>query len=220
MSPRTPAYKVVLLDLDGTLSDSEPGILGALVAAMEAEGVPVPPRAVLRSAIGPPFTSGLPAIGVPLDKLDAVIAHYRVSYGGGGLFDTSLYDGIGDMLQHLKAAGLVLAVATSKPEDNAIRIVEHLGIAQHFDAVAGADLAVGRGDKAGVIARALDLLGVDAGPGVIMVGDRKHDVEGAREHGIDTIAVGWGYGSLDEHTAAGAKARAETPADVVGFVLG
>lgn len=215
-----PIRKVVLFDLDGTLSASEPGIVGSLVAAMTAEGLPIPPADVLRTAIGPPFAAGLPAIGVPLDKLDAVTARYRDTYGTTGLFDTTVFDGVVEMLEALRRAGLVMAVATSKPEHNALRIVDHLGLTDYFDAIAGADLDAGRADKAGVIARALELLGVDPGPSVVMVGDRHHDVDGAREHGIDTITVGWGYGTTDEHLAAAPFAQAVTPADVVSFVLG
>jgi phosphoglycolate phosphatase len=210
-----PARDTVLLDLDGTLSNSEPGILGSLVAAMEVNGLEIPPVAVLRTVIGPPFSSGLPEIGVPADKLEAVIAHYRDVYGAGGLFDTTLYDGVPAMLDDLRRSGLTLAVATSKPEDSAVRILDHLGIADRFAAVAGADLATDRLDKASVIARALDLLGIVPGPGVVMVGDRRHDVEGARRHGLDAIAVAWGYGDAAEHTAAGAWSTAATPADVV-----
>lgn len=211
--------KHVLFDLDGTLSASEPGIVGSLVAAMTAEGLVIPPADVLRTAIGPPFATGLPAIGVPLDKLDAVTARYRDTYGSTGLFDTAVFDGIVDMLDELRRAGLVLAVATSKPEHNAVVIVEHLGLTEYFDAIAGADLETGRLDKSSVIARALDLLGVDPGPTVVMVGDRHHDIDGARDHGIDAIAVGWGYGTADEHAAAEPFAVAPTPADVVRLIL-
>jgi phosphoglycolate phosphatase len=213
-----PARHTVLIDLDGTLSHSEPGILGSLTAAMEANGVDVPPIEVLRTVIGPPFSSGLPEIGVPADKLDAVVAHYRVVYGGGRLFETTLYDGVTAMLDGLREAGLLLAVATSKPQDAAVRILDHLGIADRFVAVAGADLATGTTDKASVIARALGLLGIQAGPGVVMVGDRRHDIEGARHHGLDAIAVAWGYGDAAEHSIAGAWATAATPADVVRMV--
>ena len=123
------------------------------------------------------------------------------------------------MLDELRRAGLVMAVATSKPEHNAVRIVDHLGLTGYFDVIAGADLEIGRLDKAGVIARALELLGVDPGPSVVMVGDRHHDVDGAREHGIETITVGWGYGTPEEHSAAEPFAVAPTPADVVRLIL-
>lgn len=213
------ARKHVLFDLDGTLSASEPGIVGSLIAAMTAAGIPIPAPEVLRTAIGPPFAAGLPAIGVPLDKIDVVTAHYRETYGTTGLYDTTAFPGVTDMVAALRRSGLVLAVATSKPEDNAVRVVEHLGLAEHFGVVAGADLELGRLDKASVIGRALDLLGVDPDPSVVMVGDRHHDIDGAREYGIDTIAVGWGYGTPDEHLRAEPFAIAETPEDVVRLVL-
>lgn len=220
MAMTAPSRKVALLDLDGTLSASEPGIVGSLVAAMTAEGLPIPSPDALRTAIGPPFVTGLPAIGVPLDKLDAVTARYRDTYGSTGMFDTTVFVGVVDMLEALRRAGIVMAVATSKPEHNAVRIVAHLGLTDYLDAIAGADLETGRLDKASVITRALELLGVDPGPTVVMVGDRHHDIDGAREHGIDTIAVGWGYGTADEHTLAQPFGLAATPADVVRLILG
>ena len=210
----------VLLDLDGTLSESEPGIVGSLAEALTAEGLALPSPEVLRTTIGPPFALGLPAIGVPADRVDGVVRRYRARYGATGLFETTLYAGVVDMLAALRRGGMVLALATSKPEDSALRVVAHLGIADHLDAVAGADIELGRVDKASVIARALELVGVDPGPEVVMVGDRHHDVDGARAHGIDTIVAAWGYGTPDEHLSAAPYAVARTPADVVRLILG
>lgn len=210
----------MLLDLDGTLSASEPGIAGALVEALVAEGLDPPPAAALRAAIGPPFAVGLPALGVPADRVDAVVARYRARYDTVGLFQTTLFPGVVAMLDALRGAGVVLALATSKPEALAGRVVAHLGIDGHLAAVAGAGTGGVRADKASVIARALDLLGVAPGPDVVMVGDRHHDVDGARVHGLDTIVAAWGYGASDEHRAAEPYAVAATPADVVRLVLG
>ena len=210
----------VLVDLDGTLSDSEPGISSSLRRALALEGLPVPADDVLRQAIGPPFELGLPLIGVPGDRLWAVIERYRERYEDGGLFETTLYDGVVDMLDALRAHGLVLAVATAKPETTARRVVEHLGLADRFAVLAGATFEPGRRTKAEVIAHALRQLDTEAGPHVLMVGDRDHDVHGAQVHGIDSIGVLWGYGGESELTLAGATALASTPADVVELLTG
>ena len=209
---------VALFDLDGTLSESEPGIVGSLVMALGTVGVAVPAPEVLRLAIGPPFDTGLVDIGVPTEHVPAVIAAYRDVYEVSGLFETRLYDGVPEMLDELRASGVILAVATSKPQDTADRVLDHLGLAPYFTVVAGATYDGTRRTKADVIGHALERLGVEAGPAVVMIGDRHHDIEGAAAYGIDTIAVAWGYGSADEHRDAGAWARAERPDDVVGLV--
>ena len=211
---------MVLLDLDGTLSESAPGILGSLTTALQALGLPVPAYDVMQHAVGPPFEVGLPEIGVPLEHVEQVIAGYRTVYEVTGLFETRLYDGVVDMLDALTQAGCTLAIATSKPEVSALRVIEHLGLAGRFKFVGGATHEPGRRTKAEVVGHVLDRLGLVGGPEIVMVGDRNHDIEGARHHGIDTIAVGWGYGSREEHETAGAWAIAETPADVVRLVLG
>jgi phosphoglycolate phosphatase len=218
MTPTT--RSTVLFDLDGTLSASEPGIVASLVEALAAEGFPEPAADVLRATIGPPFAVGLPAIGVPVERVDDVVRRYRARYGETGLFDTTLYAGVVEMLDALRAAGLVVGLATSKSEDFARRVVAHLGIDGHLDIIAAADADGRRSDKASVVGHALDLAGNPPVSEIIMVGDRHHDVDGARAHGVDTILVAWGYGTADEHHSARPFAIAETPADVVRLVLG
>lgn len=220
VSGHPPARQVVLFDLDGTLSESAPGILGSLTTALETLGLAVPAYDVMHHAVGPPFEVGLPEIGVPVDRVVEVIAEYRKVYEVSGLFETRLYTGVVEMLDRLIGAGCTLAIATSKPEVSATRVVEHLGLAGRFKFVGGATHEPGRRTKAEVVGHVLDRLGLVGGPELVMVGDRHHDIEGAGHYGIDTIAVAWGYGSRPEHEAAGAWAIAETPADVVSLVLG
>jgi phosphoglycolate phosphatase len=210
----------VLFDLDGTLTDSEPGIVASLVFAFTAAGLPVPDAAVLRETIGPPFEIGLPAIGVPPDRLALVVDHYRDHYEDASLFDSKLFDGVVDMIDELAERELVLLLATAKPEVSARRIVEHFGLADRFTVIAGATYEPGRRTKAEVIGHALDVAGVEPGPHIVMVGDRDHDVLGAHAHGIDAIGVTWGYGIRDELLAAGAMALAETPAELVALIAG
>ena len=178
----------------------------------------MPAADVLLRAIGPPFELGLPLIGVPTQRVVAVIEHYRGRYETVGLFENRLYDGVVEMLDALTAAGVVLALATAKPEPSAQRIVDHFALADRFAVVAGATYEPGRRAKAEVIAHALGGLDVRPGPHVAMVGDRDHDVLAAREHGLASIGVAWGYGSPEELTAAGVDVMAAQPADVVALV--
>jgi phosphoglycolate phosphatase len=208
----------VLVDLDGTITDSFPAITGSLKLALRDLGLPVPPDEALRSVVGPPFELGLPLIGVPGEQLWAVIARYRVHYEAGGLFDCTVYDGIPAMLDALAAAGMVLSLATAKPEETAVRVLEHFGLADRFAVLAGATHEPGRRMKDEVITHALRQLGTEPGAHVVMIGDRDHDVHGAAVHGIDTIGVLWGYGDAAELTGAGAWALADSPADVVDLL--
>ena len=208
----------VLVDLDGTITDSFPGITTSLRQALATEGLDVPPDDVLRQAIGPPFELGLPLIGVPGDRLWAVIDHYRERYERVGLFESTLYEGVVEMLDGLAELGIVLALATAKPEPTARRIIDHFGLTERFAVLAGATFEPGRRTKAEVVAHALGELGIEGGPHAVMVGDRDHDVHGAQVHGIHTVGVLWGYGSADELRTAGAVALAEVPTDVVAYV--
>ena len=205
----------VLLDLDGTLSDSEPGIMRSLQWACEVEGYPIPDEAQVRSVIGPPFELGLPSIGIPDDGLWQVINRYRERYETIGLFENTLYDGVIDMLDGLAAAGLSLSIATAKPERTALRILEHFGLTDRFEVIVGATLTQERRAKAQVITHALHLLGIEGGDHVMMVGDRDHDVLGAMHNAMPCIGVLWGYGTAEELLRAGAVALADAPADVV-----
>ncbi|MDB0005917.1 HAD hydrolase-like protein, partial [Ilumatobacteraceae bacterium] len=192
----------VLLDLDGTLSDSEPGILRSLQWACEQEGFPIPTEEQVRSVIGPPFEIGLPTIGIPDNALERVVNRYRERYSTIGAFENTLYSGIIEMLSALSNDGLVLSVATAKPEITAHPILDHFDISKWFRVRAGASLTSERRTKAEVIDFALRSLEIEADPDlgdhVIMVGDRDHDVHGARHHGIPCIGVNWGYGTPTE----------------------
>ncbi len=212
----------VLVDLDGTLSDSEPGILRSLRWACEMEGFPIPTEDQVRSVIGPPFELGLPSIGIPDDALERVIDRYRIRYAETGAYENTLYDGIVEMLDALREAGMSLSVATAKPEVTAHPILDYFGISDRFDVRAGASLTGERRSKAQVIDHALVELDIHADPDLwdhaIMIGDRDHDVLGAMHHHIPCIGVLWGYGSIEELLGAGAVALAESPADVVELV--
>lgn len=212
----------VLIDLDGTISDSSPGIARSLQHAFAVCGYEPPSDAQVRTVIGPPFEVGLPTLGIPIDDVERVVRAYRDRYEDIGLFENTVYPGIAEMLDSLAAAGHTLSIATAKPEPTAKRIIEHFGFTERFAVQAGAthEVGTGRRTKAEVINYALILLRLSPSdlPRVVMVGDRDHDVEGAHLNGIDCIGVTWGYGSPDELDSAGAAVLVDTPGEVAAAV--
>jgi phosphoglycolate phosphatase len=199
----------VLFDLDGTLVDSGPSILAALRKALAEEGVPPLAPEVEPTLLGPPLYHALPPlIG---DASDRVVQTYRrIFVGEGFLYRAELYPGIVALLDGLARHHVRLAVATSKPEPTATLLLENLGLAGRFLTICGDTVDAGRPSKGAVIAEALRRVGTT--PRTVMVGDRRHDVEGAREHGLPCVGAGWGYGTPAELTAAGAAAILPTPA--------
>ena len=212
----------VLIDLDGTISDSSPGIARSLQHAFSVCGYEPPTDEEVRTVIGPPFEVGLPTLGIPVDDVERVVWAYRGRYEDVGLFENTVYPDIAEMLDELVAAGHTLSLATAKPETTAMRIIEHFGFTDHFAFQAGATIEVGSGrrTKAEVIEYALISLGLGATdlPRVVMVGDRDHDVEGAHLNRIDCIGVTWGFGSPHELATAGADLLVDTPAEVAAAV--
>jgi phosphoglycolate phosphatase len=191
--------RTVLLDLDGTLVDSAATITEHLAAAIAEAGAPVPDADRLRRLVGPPFETALPELGLTADQTAVAITAYRASYDAVAASVTPVYPGVPALLEGLREAGLRLVVATSKPEHLARKIVAGVGLAGYMDLVGGADHVGGRVGKAAVVGSVLERLGLDpARQPVAMVGDRHHDVDGAAEHRIPTIAVGWGYAEAGE----------------------
>ncbi|ACZ29403.1 Haloacid dehalogenase domain protein hydrolase [Xylanimonas cellulosilytica DSM 15894] len=208
---------LVLLDLDGTLMDSAPGITRSAAHAFRVLGLPVPDDAALRSFVGPPIGDSLRAHGVPADRVADGVAAYREVFRETGMWENAVFEGIPAQLALLREAGCTLAVATSKPEVFAVPIAERFGLAPLIDGVFGAPLDES-GSKAGVIAKALAALGWSGEP-ALMVGDRVYDVVGAREHGIDTLGVSWGYPTGDELVQAGAVQVIDDVADLAPTAL-
>jgi phosphoglycolate phosphatase len=205
--------EVVLFDLDGTLSDSAPGILGSLRQAFAVVGAePMTPDQE-QHVLGPPFYSSLPEIVAP-ELVPDIITSYRGFYSAGGMFDVTPYEGIDELLAGLTARGVRLAVATSKPEHYAAPIVEHLGLHEHFETICGDTLEGARDSKALVVGEALRRLGHPDPSTVVMVGDRLHDVRGAAEHGVPCYGAGWGYGAPGELALAGAIGVYAKPLDL------
>lgn len=215
---RFPAW--VLFDLDGTLTDSSPGITNSVAYALRKLGVEPPPREKLYPFIGPPLKwSFRHYYGFDEDRCADAVRYYREYFTAGGLFENAVYPGIPEALERLRAAGKRLCVATSKPEEFSVKIVEHFGLDRYFEAVCGAAMDESRTEKAQVLRYALDRLGIPP-EACLMVGDREHDVLGAREAAsIPCLGVLWGYGSREELTAAGAAALAGTPAEMAERIL-
>ncbi|MBU3707394.1 MAG: HAD family hydrolase [Mycobacterium sp.] len=187
--------ELVIFDLDGTLTDSAPGVVASFTHALAAVGAEVPPGDLAGLIVGPPMHHTLATLGLG-SRADEAMAAYRADYTSRGWAINELYDGIGELLADLRRAGVRLAVATSKLESTARRILEHFGVAEHFEVIAGASPDGVRAAKADVIAHALDQLR-PLPQRVVMIGDRSHDVDGAAAHGLDTMVVGWGYGGGD-----------------------
>ena len=189
------APQLVIFDLDGTLTDSAEGIVASFLHALSHVGAPVPEGDLTAQIVGPPMDDTFRAMELGANA-DAAIAAFRAEYGSRGWAMNTLFDGIAPLLADLQAAGVRLAVATSKLEPTAQRILAHFGLDQHFEVIAGASPDGSRKTKVEVLAHALDQL-QPLPERVLMVGDRSHDVDGASAHGIDTVVVGWGYGQGD-----------------------
>jgi phosphoglycolate phosphatase len=209
----TSRYDAVLLDLDGTLSESGPAIVAALSAALEHLGRDPLDETALRAFIGPPLELSFASLGVDDALIAEAVRVYRAHYD---LLGPPLYPGVREALQRLRDAGLRLSLATSKPEPLALEIVTDKDLLPLFDAVCGAGPDEERTSKADVVRKALDRLGGPQRP--VMVGDRHHDVDGAAAHGVPCIGALWGYGDADE--LRGAAALAEDVDALLGLLLG
>ena len=215
-------YKTILFDLDGTLTDSAPGILNSVRYGCRRIGIPVPDEATLRRFLGPPLIDSFHNLcGLNDADTDRAVAAFREYFPDKGLFENEVYPGIPALLAHLKSEGKRLFVATSKLDIMAERILEHFGLAPYFDAICGApegDREAGK--KVNVVKAALKAAGCDDLSRAVMVGDREHDVLGAKKNGLPCIGAVYGYGTTEELTAAGAAALADTVDKLHKLLLG
>ncbi len=215
-------YKTYLFDLDGTITDPGEGITDSVMYALAKYGIAEEERAQLYRFIGPPLLDSFRDFyGFDDAKAEEAVAYYREYYRDKGIYGCYVYDGIEVLLQTLRAKGCYILLATSKPEPFAKQILEHFNLIQYFNVMAGSDFENVRNTKAKVIAYALSTFAHNMGKTVeeikisaVMVGDRFHDVKGAKENGIPTIGVTFGYGSKDELVEAGATYIAATPQDI------
>ena len=195
-------YDWLLFDLDGTLTDPFEGITRSVEYALNAFGIEVEDRRTLAPFIGPPLVESLTErYGFTMEDAVAAVAKYREYFAVKGLYENELFEGIPELINDCRKAGYKISMATSKPTHYAKIIAEHFDIARYFDAIHGSSLDGSRITKSSVVAEAVREEGLDP-ERALMIGDRRHDVEGAREHGIKTVGVLYGYGSLEEHSAA------------------
>jgi len=197
----------VLFDLDGTLTDPKEGITKAVAFALKEILDIEEPLESLTRFIGPPlFDSFTQFYGMSGEQAKRAITSYREYFVSKGMFENSVYDGISDVLQALKKEGVRLAVATSKPTEFAEQILVHFNLAHYFESIVGSNLDGTRSKKSDVISAALEVMNLTEQDHVIMVGDRMHDVEGAKVHNIPCIGVLYGYGSEAELKESGVAA--------------
>jgi len=213
-----PSAKTVVFDLDGTLTDSEAGIVASYRHALDSWGIKADTQAI-RPWIGPPLRDGFLALGVPRAELDEAIGRYRDFFSTEGILENRLYSGITPMLTSLSEAGVVLALATSKLDEYARSILHDLSIAHFFVVVAGSTRDGTRLDKHQILEHALEALGGADPSTVVMVGDREHDVRAALECGVRPIGVTWGYGTVTELRLAGADCVVGSPDELTSLLL-
>lgn len=194
----------IFMDLDGTISDPKEGITKAVAHALSYYGIQVENLDTLEKFIGPPLLDSFQDFyGFSEERSREAIEKYREYFGSQGLFENVLYDGMKELLAAVVSHGKKIAIATSKPEVYTVQILKYFGIEHYFQFVAGSTLDGGRSKKRDVIRYALDSLKITADQAV-MVGDRKHDVIGAKENGMCAVGVLYGYGDRKELETAGA----------------
>ncbi len=209
----------VLLDLDGTLSDSRPGIIACFHHTLRELGHDPTAAGDLTWAVGPPMAVSLRRLLAPFgdDRVDAALTIYREQYSAAGIYDCTVYPGVLAMLDALRDAGHAMCVATSKRRDYAERVVDYLGLRQYVRAVYGAEPGGGLDRKQDLLAYILTVEHFGA-PDCVMLGDRLHDIEAAKANAIRSIGALWGYGGREELETAGADAIAVLPGEVINLL--
>ncbi|MBQ8392829.1 MAG: HAD family hydrolase [Clostridia bacterium] len=213
-------YTTVFFDLDGTLVDSGEGVRNSVEYALKKFNIEVTDKDKLSCFIGPPLTVSFKTFyGFDDEKADLGVVYYREYYKDKGIFEGYVYEGIEECLKRLKEAGKRVMVATSKPEEYAKRVLEKFGIAKYFDFIAGATMdEKTRANKIQIMQYAFDSCGVSPSD-VIMVGDRCFDIEGAKNFGMECVAVLYGYGSEEEFLKYGAEYIVNSPEEVANLIL-
>ncbi|MBQ6781479.1 MAG: HAD family hydrolase [Treponema sp.] len=207
-------------DLDGTLTESGPGIIHSVRYALRRWGIDEPDDTALYRFIGPPLVYSFSTFyGFSKDEAEKAMAVYREYYAVHGIFENSVYKGIPQLLGALKEAGKHLCVATGKPEKFMFPILKHYDLLKYFDFCGGSDEAETHADKATVIRYVMDNCGSKADD-LVMIGDRHHDVDGAKANGVQSVGILYGYGSRSELETAGADYIAATVEDLQKLLLG
>jgi phosphoglycolate phosphatase len=211
--------RTVLLDLDGTLSDSRPGIVGCFRHVLAEMGHDPAAAGDLSWAVGPPIATSIGRLLAQYgdDRVAQGVAIYRARYSSVAIYECRVFPGVADMLTALRDDGTAMFVATSKRRDFAERVMDYLGLRGFVRAVYGAEPGGGLDEKHDLLAHILRAEALDRSA-TVMVGDRLHDIHAAKANALRAIGVLWGYGGAAELTAAGADVIADTPAQVVALV--
>ena len=203
-------FDYLFFDLDGTLTDPALGITNSFIHALKYFGIEIPSYETLCSFIGPPLPETFKTqFGFTDEKAAEGVKKYREYFATKGLLENSVYPGIPELLTSLKEAGKKLVVATSKPEEYSVKIIEHFGLAKYFENVCGSLMDETRSKKDEVIEYAIERNGIKDRSKILMIGDRKHDILGAKKACLKSCGVLFGYGSLEELQTAGADFIAE-----------
>jgi phosphoglycolate phosphatase len=212
-------YDTVLFDLDGTLTDSAPGITKSVQYALQKMGLEVPDYTRLTGFVGPPLAEGFrDYCGFSDEECAQAVAHFRVRFTAVGIFENAPYDGVENMLKTLTENGLRLMLATSKPEIFARQILERFSLSGYFEKIAGATLDGTRVEKADVIEHLLEGCETDRSRAV-MVGDRRFDADGAAACGLSCIGVLYGYGVREEFLGSNVTALAQDVGELTALLL-
>ncbi|MDE6111560.1 MAG: HAD family hydrolase [Eubacterium sp.] len=213
-------YDVILFDLDGTLTDSSPGIINSIVYALKKYDITVEDTTTLQKFLGPPLHESFKEFyGFDEDKAMEAVMFYREYFSTKGLLENEVYNGVQKLLEELKNNGKRLILATSKPQAFTDRIMEHFDLAKYFEFIAGSNMDGTRSKKADVIEYALQQCNITDKSTAVMVGDRMHDIIGAKAVGIDSIGVEYGYGDYEELNNAGATYITKTVDDLKNILL-
>lgn len=213
-------HDTILFDLDGTLTDPGEGITNSVAYALKQFNIEVSDKKELYKFIGPPLKDSFAKYySMNDEECDRAVAEYRVYFKERGMFENMVYNGVKEVLQKLKECGKKLVIATSKPEEFAIQILKHFDLFDFFDYVCGATMDGRISAKADVVRYALEKSEISDKAKAIMVGDRMHDVIGAKENGISSVGVTYGYGSFDELQNAGADFIVDKIEEILKIVL-
>ena len=212
------AYSYCFFDLDGTITDSAPGIIHSVEYAMKKANKKIPKGLDMTCFIGPPLLYGF-SVFCGLNEADTVqaVADYREYYRAGGMFECNVYDGIRSLLKALNAREIRCVLATCKPHEFANAILDHFDLLKEFCFVSGPEMDGTRNEKDEVIAYALEKLEIPSPDAVLMVGDRASDILGAKQNGVDAVGVSWGFGSTEELVEAGALGVIDSPEELLSY---
>ncbi len=212
-------YEYILFDLDGTLTDSSPGIINGFQYALKEMGLGIPEKSAMKRFVGPPLTESFGnMLGLsPEDTQKAITIYRKYYFEMGGVFENSVYEGVREMLEVLKGEGRNLIVCTSKNARGTNKVLEHFDLLKYFDFVGTSD-DIERPGKIDVINYIIKECSINDLKKAVMVGDRHYDITAAKEAGMDSIGILYGYGDREELSGAGATYIAATPAEVVTIV--